>query len=115
MYNDDDELKRQQQNHDAGFWLMLLVMVVLVFSCEGCATPLTEYEKADRLAHDRDVWALCVLVYDKSDKPMRTEDVTATRLKMRKGSGQEVRRLRDNIRVNSCRTIYKQIVKQSGR
>jgi len=111
---DADKLKRQQDFHDRSFWFMLVMMVFLVATCSGCV-QLTEFEKADRLAHDRDVWELCVMVYDEANIPMIRREQGASRIKQRVGSNREVGRLRNDIRMNSCRTIYKQIVKRSGR
>lgn len=85
--------------------VMLLVALILI---GGCATPLTEYERAERQALNEEVWAVCVANYKHKLTPMSTVRYTGTRIKP--GVAQARRNMAADIRTNNCRAIYRAVM-----
>lgn len=105
-----------RNNHfEAGLTLSVIVVFwVLVFmAMTGCATvPMTDYERDAKLATDLDVYAVCEAVYEYRLVPMTHINHTHSKHRAPYGKARDMANLRDDIRTNNCRAIYRAAMRQ---
>lgn len=89
---------------------MKSLLIVALLALSGCATPLTEYEREDRIAKDTEVWRVCQQVYAHLGKPTYHIDHSHDRM-IPKNRGREIENMRSDIRTNNCRMIWRRVMR----